>query len=266
LENTKGFNVSLINEVYLIEKNFESICEESRKLLSEMEKINDRINKLEQRKPDDVEILDIKKGIEDVAKKLFETNKEIEEIKEGEQTLFDWKIMDKKTLDIFVEQITSSEFKVWLMNKIEKDEKLIFSEIDLNGIESIWEMGGSDYKLKIIDALKLEKYSVIYMILNSPFNIKGKENATIYFPKLKHRDEFISRCSVTDIISTKLLNTSEEFDLDVLNNLKDNNVLSKLYELASEEAKRKSFNLVNKNLINSLTKSINNYFIKKNLE
>lgn len=265
MENTKEFNVNLINEIYLIEKRFKSICNGNREQLLELENLKNRMERLDQAKFDE-EILEIKKELENVSKRLLEVNKEIEEIKDGQETLFDWRIMNKKFWGDFVKNVIDSDFKSWLTSKIEKKEKLIFSEIDLNDFETMSLIGDYESNLDVVSLLKLEDYSKVYIILNSPFNIKGKETATIYFPKLKNREEFINRCSVTDIISMKLLNASEEFDLDILNNLKENNTLSKLYELAYEEAEKKIVDLSNKTILNDLTKNINNYFLKKNLE
>lgn len=265
MEFNKEFSVNIINDLYKIENSFKSMCHERDIDLENLENLNERIEKLIIKKPDDEEIISVKKEVEKYAITVLEFDLKINKLKKGNETLFDWRILDELDLADFFNDIIKPDFKKRLKNKILKDEKIIYTTIDVNVIEEVLKLGEISLKSKILDKLKSQNMNNLYLLLNSPFNMKGKENATIYFRESAGEKEYIGGCSVTDVISSKLLSVSEEFDLEVLNNIKENNNLSKLYSLAYEEAINKK-GVVNRNIFNDLERNINNIFIKKNLE
>lgn len=265
-EYRTDYYVKLINDIYHLEKRFDYICKESDAHIGALHKLNERVEKLITKNPKDPEVIEIKKELEKFAEDVYNLNESIEKIKEGNTTLFDWKKLDEKSLELFDDLNAKPELKNNIKNKIYNNNHLIFAQINLNVTDTLLELTEKNENTPVIDELLEEKLSKVFIILNSPYNIKGKENAMFYIPQFPAQDDILVGCNVTDVISFELLKTSEEFDLEVLNNLKEENSLTKLYNLASGEVNQKSFNSKNKKRINDLTNSINKYFVKKNME
>lgn len=258
MELTKDFSVNFISLLYKSEMTTNYIVTDSQKEIKGVENLEQRVEKLLEKTPNNPKTLNIKREIEQLKKDLFAIEEEVREVKSGKDTLFDWVFIDDNNKDQILDLILNQKIEKWILEKISNDQKIICAQIDLDKIITINGMSSISQISKVSELFKVKEKRIIFVLLSSPFNLKGKENAYIYFRSLTKDIEQIGKCNVTDMISTKLLSVEEEIDLEILNNLKENNDLSKLYALTYKESLNKNFSMVKEDLLSNLERKVNN--------
>lgn len=258
MELTKDFSVNFISLLYKSEMTTNYIVTDSQKEIKGVENLEQRVEKLLEKTPNNPKTLNIKREIEQLKKDLFAIEEEVREVKSGKDTLFDWVFIDDNNKDQILDLILNQKIEKWILEKISNDQKIICAQIDLDKIITINGMSSISQINKVSELFKVKEKRIIFVLLSSPFNLKGKENAYIYFRSLTKDIEQIGKCNVTDMISTKLLSVEEEIDLEILNNLKENNDLSKLYALTYKESLNKNFSMVKEDLLSNLERKVNN--------
>lgn len=258
MEFSKDFSVNFISLLYKSEMTTNYLVTDSKKEIIAVENLEQRVEKLLENAPNNPKTLNIKQEIYQLKKDLFAIEEKVREVKSGKDTLFDWVFIDDNNKDQILDLILNQKIKKWILEKISIDQKIICAQIDLDKIGNINEISNISQMNKISELFEMKEKKIIFVLLSSPFNLKGKENAYIYFRSLTKDIEKIGKCNVTDMISTKLLSVEEEIDLEILNNLKENNDLSKLFALTYKESINKNYSMVKEDLLSNLEREVNN--------
>ncbi|WP_242226722.1 hypothetical protein [Bacillus cereus group sp. BfR-BA-01358] len=227
--------ITFISLIYRNEQHYKEIEQGCIKNVKESDELVKEINLLGAlEENDDKELLDLKNRILKNNKGVKENLKRVRNIKKGKETLYKWEFMNQENLEFIKNSVENKELKEWLDSNFRNGQKVIYSNVNFKAIINSLQNDSKTNKavLEKYSNLK-DKPSVLY--ISSPLNLKGKETAYICIKSDSHTEQVL-KCKSTDVISANLLSISEDLDLSILNNLKENNDLSLLYELVYHEA------------------------------
>lgn len=187
------------------------------------------------------------KKCNEVLKELNAIYISFKDLRQGKETFFEWKYIDA----LFVNKIKNEELKTWILINLKNAQKIIFCKFPKKILYRILK---DDVRLQYFKD-RIPDNTEIYLLLNKAYGIDGKEMAYIYIES--EIKEVLLKCTNQDIIKRTLLSYSEDLDLTILNNISNNNDLTKLYEIANKEAKNNENVYVSKNRLDELNAELN---------
>lgn len=253
--------IAVISLVYRTEERYREIEQGSIENIKESDELVKEINLLEEsEKHNDNEFLELKNRIIKSNKRVKDNLKRVRNLKKGKKTLFKWEFMNQENLEATKNSVINKELKEWLDLNFRNDQKVIYSNVDFSDIIAFLRNDPKTNKEAFEKYINLvDKKSVLY--ISSPLNLKGKETVYIYI-KSDSDTEQVLKCKSTDVISVSLLNTSEDLDLTLLNNLRENNNLSLLYELAYQEASMANMKSEDEETLKELSEQLSKFLRK----
>lgn len=254
--------IAVISLIYRAEEIYGEIEQGCIRNVTESDRLVKEINLIEKnRKNDDKEFLELKDKILKQDKNVKENLTRIRKFKQGKKTLFKWEFMNQESSGFTKDTVENKELKEWLDSNFRNGQKVISSNVNFQDV-MVFLMNDPKTNKGTIDKYSNLADKKLVLYISSPLNLKGKETAYMYI-KLDFDTEKVLKCKSTDVISANLLNISEDLDLLLLNNLKENNDLSRLYELVYQEASIANTKSEDEETLKELSEQLSNILRKE---